>query len=119
VSNRNLTAEELKRANELLGEITLRMRELANGDPELLFAYRRKVAKELTYQERGKPMHRRELKARKREEQGELCARCSEPLPNRGAILDRIEAMKGYTPENTRLLCPICDTATQAEREYR
>jgi hypothetical protein len=47
--NRNLTAEELKKANELLSEITRRMHEVADGNPELLFAYRRKIAKELTY----------------------------------------------------------------------
>jgi hypothetical protein len=59
------------------------------------------------------------LKVRKRGEQVGLCAQCQEPLPSWGAILDRIEAMKGYTPENTRLLCPACDAAVQAERKYR
>jgi hypothetical protein len=117
--NRNLTPEELGKANVLLLDLTERMKYLSGGDPELLFAYRRKIAKELTYQERGKPMHRRALKAHKMGEQGGLCAICKEQLPDRGAVLDRIEAMAGYTPENTRLLCPSCDTAVQAGQRYK
>jgi hypothetical protein len=116
--NRNLTSDELKRADMLLDEIRERLLQLSAGDPAVLFAYRRKIAKELIYDERGKPMFRRALKLRKMGEQGGLCARCREPLPNRGAVLDRIEAMTGYTPENTRLLCPPCDVAIQAERGY-
>jgi UTP:GlnB (protein PII) uridylyltransferase len=63
--NRNLTSDELKRANELLADIRERLTGLAAGDPLLLFAYRRKVAKELQYDERGKPGHRGKLKAMK------------------------------------------------------
>lgn len=51
--NRNLSADELKIANDLLSDIRGRLIELAAGDPLLLFAYRRKVAKELVYDERG------------------------------------------------------------------
>ena len=40
-----------------------RLTALAAGDMELLFAFRRKVYKELTYDERGKPMARKRLKA--------------------------------------------------------
>jgi hypothetical protein len=47
--NRNLNADELKRANELLADIRERLTSLAGGDPLLLFAYRRKVVKELGY----------------------------------------------------------------------
>ena len=60
--NRNLNSSELKRANGLLGEIRSRLLELAEGDPLLLFAYRRKVMKELGYDEGGKPMARRKIK---------------------------------------------------------
>jgi len=50
--NRNLNADdELKRANELLADIRQRLTSLAAGDPLLLFAYRRKVVKELGYDE--------------------------------------------------------------------
>jgi hypothetical protein len=34
------------------------------------------------------------------------------------AVLDRIEAMAGYTAENTRLIHPECDTAVQRSRGY-
>jgi hypothetical protein len=45
MANRNLNAEELKRANELLKNIREHLTQLAAGDPLLLFAYRRKVIK--------------------------------------------------------------------------
>ncbi len=60
--NRNLTSEELKLANDLLAAIRRRLTSLAAGDPLLLFAYRRKVVKELGYDERGKPGARAKLK---------------------------------------------------------
>lgn len=50
--NRNLTPDELKLANELLAGIRERLIKLAGNDPQLLFAYRRKVSKELSYDER-------------------------------------------------------------------
>jgi hypothetical protein len=46
--NRNLTTDELRRANELLADIRERLTALAAGDPLLLFAYRRKVAKDFS-----------------------------------------------------------------------
>jgi hypothetical protein len=92
---------------------------LSNGNAELLFALRRKLAKELVYDERGKPMARRRLKSLKRLEQVGRCALCNEPLPERGAVLDRFVAILGYTAENTRLLCPDCDAKVQRERGYR
>jgi hypothetical protein len=51
-----------RRAREGVGVDRLgqaRLQALAAGDAELLFAYRRKVYKELTYGERGRPMMRR------------------------------------------------------------
>lgn len=117
--NRILSADELIKANELLSQIRANLETLAGNDPELLFAYRRKIAKELVYDERGKTMHRVKLKAQKRGEQGGLCSICSSPLPEKGAILDRLEAMKGYIAENTRLICPVCDGKVQASRNYQ
>ena len=61
--NRNLTANELREANDLLTDIRVRLTSLAADDPLLLFAYRRKVVKELGYDERGKPAARAILKA--------------------------------------------------------
>lgn len=79
---------------------------------------RRKLAKELTYDERGKPMYRRHLKALKRLEQNGRYAICKEKLAERDVILDRIEAMRGYTETNTRLLCRNCDFTVQSERRF-
>jgi hypothetical protein len=38
MANRNLTAEELKRANELLDDIRKQLKALTGNDPLLLFA---------------------------------------------------------------------------------
>lgn len=91
---------------------------MSGKDEQLFWALRRKLAKELSYDERGKPTHRRQLKAFKRGEQGGKCAICGEILPERNAVLDRREAMLGYTPENTRLICKECDDRVQAERGF-
>ncbi len=102
--NRNLTKEELGIANELLAKLGGKLISLSEDDLSLLFAYRRKIAKELVYDERGKPMHRKMLKARKMGEQSGKCAICLKLLPEKYAVLDRLDAMGGYTPENTRLI---------------
>jgi hypothetical protein len=116
--NRRLSPRELKHANTLLASVRKRLRILAGKDADLLFAYRRKVYKELIYDERDKPMVRRRLKALKRKEQGEICPLCKKPLPAAYCVLDRFIAAAGYTPENTRLICHECDVKTQASRRY-
>lgn len=116
--NRTLLPDELQKANALLLDIRARLRALAGDDANLLFAYRRKIAKELGYDERSKPMLRRKLKAQKRKEQGGLCAICSKALPERYVVLDRIVAAAGYTPENTRLIHEECDRSVQTERRF-
>lgn len=92
---------------------------LANGDKELHWALRRKLAKELVYDERSRPGDRRALKAYKRGEQKGVCALCTATLPEKYAVLDRLEAMLGYTRENTRLICQSCDKTVQEGRGYR
>jgi hypothetical protein len=73
--NRRLGPQELTELfNPLLVEVESRLEQLSGGDAELLWALRRKLAKELSYLERGKPMLRRLLKAAKRAEQGNKCA---------------------------------------------
>ncbi len=116
--NRNLAPAELEKANSLLREIRTRLNALASGDADLLFAYRRKIAKELGYDERSKPMVRRKLKAQKRKEQAGICPLCSKPLPEKYAVLDRISAIAGYTAENTRLIHDQCDRRIQSERGF-
>ena len=119
MANRQLSADELKHlAAPLLESVRKRLLELSGGDSDLHFALRRKLAKELGYDERGKPMARKALKLAKRLQQNGLCALCRGPLPERGAVLDRLVAMLLYTPENTQLLCPACDSKVQQERNY-
>ena len=118
MANPRLTPDQLNLARALLDEVRARLVDLSNGDKELLFAYRRKLAKELSYDERSKPMERRRLKQFKMKEQGGICPLCKEALPERGAVLDRTRAIDGYTPENTRLIHADCDTAQQAAKGY-
>jgi len=55
----------------------------------LRFAYRRKIMKELGYDERGKPGERAKLKALKWGQQSGKCAHCGEELPIKYSELDR------------------------------
>ncbi len=117
--NRQLTERELADVfAPLIADVRTRLAALSGGNAELLFALRRKLSKELSYDERGKPMERRELKALKRGEQHNKCAICGRDLPEKNVVLDRLEAMKGYTRENTRLLCRECDYKQQEERGF-
>ena len=116
--NRNLTADELKQANELLADVRERLASLAVGDPRLLFAYRRKVIKELGYDERGKPGVRGKLKALKWGQQNGKCAHCGDEMPLKYSELDRHNAVDGYTPENTDLIHAKCHQVRQAAKRY-
>lgn len=116
--HRRLTPTELTTANALLAEFRSKIATTASGDAALLWALRRKIFKELMQDERGQPMARQALKEAKRLSQNGLCVACQGPLPEKNSVLDRLEAMKGYTLENTRLLCPSCDTRLQAEKVY-
>ncbi len=118
MANRNLNADELEVANKLLAEIRKRLTDLAAGDPLLLFAYRRKVVKELGYDERGKPGARAQLKAVKWGQQGEKCAHCHLELPLKYSELDRKNAADGYTVENTELVHAKCHQERQAAKAY-
>lgn len=91
---------------------------LAGGDPKLLWALRRKLAKELVYLERGKPSQRKRLKDRKYVEQVAFCAICGDILPFKDIDLDRKEAFLGYTAENTRLVHRKCHREEQAKKKY-
>jgi hypothetical protein len=108
----------LRQANELLALVRGRLDELSRGDPLLLFAYRRKVAKELGYDERGKPAHRNKLKALKWGLQGRKCAHCGDEMPLKYSELDRKNAADGYTEENTELVHDRCHRERQAAKGY-
>lgn len=120
MTNRRLSPYELESLfTPLMTEVRGYLATLSGGDDDLHWALRRKLYKELSYDERGKPMHRRKLKELKRAEQNNMCPLCKAPLPEKYVVLDRLEAMGGYSPENTRLLCLACDASVQQSREYR
>ena len=84
----------------------------------MLFAYRRKVVKELGYDERGKPGARSKLKAIKWGLQSRKCAHCNIEMPLRYSELDRKNAADGYTLENTDLVHAKCHQERQAAKGY-
>jgi hypothetical protein len=118
MANRNLDTEELKLAHSLLNEIREKLDALAAGNPNLLFAYRRKIYKELIYLERGKPMTRRNIKLQKFDQQGGKCAHCNGEMKISYSELDRKNAVDGYTIENTELVHAECHRARQAAKGY-
>jgi ribosomal protein L44E len=118
VPNRQLTDNERSLAVLILDNVKEKIASASKNDPRLEWAMRRYIYKQLIYGERKSPMARRVLKSKLRKNQNGLCALCGELLPEKGTILDRLEAMKGYVEENTRLLCPLCDQKVQQERKY-
>lgn len=118
MANRNLTSDELAASNRLLKSVRARLLRMSADDPELLFAFRRKLWKELMHDERGKPMHRRQLKSLKRAQQKGLCPICGKVLPATYCHLHRLRAADGYTAENTQLIHQECHVRQQAERNY-
>lgn len=84
----------------------------------LMWALRRKLAKELVYLERSTPMARRRLKELMFTKQRGLCAICQEILPEKGAELDRTQAYLGYVEANVRLVHHHCHVADQARKGY-
>jgi hypothetical protein len=116
--NRNLMADELKLAHELLAEIRKRIDALAGGDPLLRFAYKRKIVKELGYDERSKPAARNRLKMLKWALQDRRCAHCGKEIELKYSELDRKNAADGYTEANTDLVHAKCHHERQAAKRY-
>lgn len=119
--NRKLDDVQRTKLGELLNRVRAELCALSSGDPELLFAYRRKLAKELTYDERSKPQYRKALKQRMRAIQKGICAITEggkHPLPERYCVLDRFDAPKGYVVGNVQLICEDCDRRIQRGRGY-
>jgi hypothetical protein len=116
--NRKLSPVEIAAAVKLHNSIQKQLGNLSAGDPELLFALRRRLVVKLTHDERGTPAHRNKIKRLKRAEQNGLCPICSEKLPLKYAELDRFSASAGYTVENTRLVHHDCHIKDQVEKAY-
>ena len=118
MANRILTSSERQIAGIVVDDIRERLHQLSSNNADLEWALRRYVYIRLQNDERGTSMERRSLKAKLVMRQHADCAICRKPLPEKGAVLDRLEAMKGYTEDNTRLLCPSCDKTVQEQRNY-
>jgi hypothetical protein len=119
--NRTLSKDELdKLYRPLWHEILFLIGKAAAGDNELRFALNRKICKELSYLERGKPSVRRDIKLKKYAQQKGICPECGKELPEFGknADLDRKSAIAGYTLENTELVHNECHRKRQASRNY-
>lgn len=117
--NPRLNDEQLEDAKKLLDKIRKEIAKLANNDFEMIFAYRRKIYKELTYDERGKPRERNRLKVLLWEKQQGRCRMCKKRMIRGRSVLDRKKAIDGYTEKNVRLICMECDRKTQEKRGYR
>jgi hypothetical protein len=113
-----LTPEQSEAANKLLDHVRAQLKEMSGGDERLHFSLRRRIYVRLSYDERGNPMQRKKLKDRKWKEQRGKCAGCGGDLPISGAELDRTDAVLGYTPENTKLVCHVCHRKQQEERGF-
>ncbi|MHB8633035.1 MAG: hypothetical protein ACYDBQ_03575 [Thermoplasmatota archaeon] len=116
--NPQLSPAQLAEAKKVLDEVRNRILGLAGDDPDLVFAYRRKIAKELNYDERSKPAKRRRLKQQLLKAQDGKCASCAALLPPRGSVLDRRVAKDGYTRSNVDLICRACDAQRQGTKGY-
>ena len=118
--NPQLTKEQRETLfGPLFERVKAELSQLSNDDPTLLWALRRKLAKELGYLERGKPSHCKRLKEQKFSEQVAFCAIGGDILPFKETELDRVEAFGGYTRENTRLVHHKCHRAQQKQKGFR
>ncbi|MBI5152862.1 MAG: hypothetical protein HZA36_00140 [Parcubacteria group bacterium] len=119
MSNPQLNETQLKQAHRLIAKVRKWIETLAKNNPEAIFAFRRKIYKELMYDERSKPMERKRLKDKMWKKQNGICPLCRQRLPEKGAVLDRIKAIGGYKEGNVRLICASCDGKVQEERGYK
>jgi hypothetical protein len=116
--NRKLSPVEISAAVKLHCSIRKRLDKISAGDPELVFALRRRVIVKLSHDERGTPAHRNKIKRLKRAEQNGMCPLCSKELPLKYAELDRFSASAGYTMENTRPVRHDCHIQDQKAKAY-
>ena len=118
--NPQLNKAQIKQAHNLLDKIRKETKTLTGNDPELIFAFRRKIYKELMYDERGKPTERKKLKDTMLKKQKGMCPICKKELPETGADLDRIHgAIRGYTEQNVRLIHSTCHREDQKKKGFK
>jgi hypothetical protein len=102
----------------LLERVKDELHTLSGGDARLMWALRRKLAKELVYMERSTPAARNKLKALMWEKQNGNCALCNRLMPQKGSELDRFEAFFGYVESNVRLVHHECHINDQEGKGY-
>jgi hypothetical protein len=117
-SSPNLSDEQLDEVRKILSEVRLALDGFAKGDSKLLHHARRHVRVQLEYDERGKPMERKVLKATLMAKQGNKCAICQMPLPPKEAELDRACAIGGYTEQNCRVVHHDCHRKDQETKNF-
>ena len=117
-TNKRLTEDEREAAKEILAKVRAEIERASGGKKDLAWAIRRYIYIRLQHDERGTPIRRKMLKLKKAAAQKGKCARCGDDLPERGANLHRLDAMEGYTDDNTELVCPKCHREQQAERGF-
>jgi len=113
-----LTDAQRDLAKTILEDVRKQIADKAGGDAGLAWAMRRYVYIRLQHDERGNPMQRKMLKLKKMVAQNGKCALCGKDLPERGSELDRFDAVKGYTSENTKLVCHECHRAEQEKKAW-
>jgi hypothetical protein len=119
MANPRLTKEQREELFAPLLDRVLADLEISSaGDLRVLWAMRRKLAKELMHLERSTPAARTKLKALKWQSQNGLCALCGGAMPQKHSELDRFEAFLGYTESNTRLVHHECHIKDQAKKGY-
>lgn len=103
-----LNPAQTAQADELFARLKADLQTLANGDEDLLFNFRRKMYKELMYDERGTPLARQRLKKTMWKKQEGKCAVCGKELALEGSELERIYAPKGFVEDNVKLVHHEC-----------
>jgi len=119
MANPQLTPEQrVQLFAPLFEHVKLKLHELSGGDARLMWALRRKLAKELVYIERSSPAARNKLKATMWAKQNGNCALCNHPMSQKGSELDRAEAFLGYVESNVRLVHHECHIKDQESKGY-
>jgi len=102
----------------LLELVKVELHSLSGGDARLMWALRRKLAKELVYMERSTPAARNKLKALMWKKQNGNCALCNQLMLQKGSELDRFEAFFGYVESNVQLVHHECHIKDQEGKGY-
>lgn len=124
MSNERMSKSQLETARQILTDVRQRISEAAQDDERFTFLLRRYVSKNLSYDERGDPQERTKIKLEKLSEQKGKCAYSNCPTPERIMTkedepeLDRLEAIKGYTKENTVLVHHDCHRMSQKQKGF-